>query len=97
MFQHSLNYYPYSSFNKINVTFWRIAIAESGASFLRPLSRPFTIISLKAFKDSMVLNKSLIPCSFEAVDYTAPSIFWRSAKKKKKNSLISRCHYKNSF
>lgn len=48
-----------------NSTFWRIAIAVSGASFRIPLSRPFVTISLRLFNDFIVFINISTPFPFE--------------------------------
>lgn len=58
-----------------------MAMAVSDASFLRPLSRPFTITSLRALKDCMVLNKRSVPL-FPAtlLDPSTLSKLWKYTK-----------------
>jgi len=80
------------------LTFWRIAIAASEASFPIPLSRPFTIISLRAFRDCIVLISSKI-----VRDFSAESKFWKSKQVSRKflckiriNKINQQCWIKTS-
>ena len=43
---------------KIKLTFWRIAMAASGASFRKPLLSSLTIVSLREARECIVLINS---------------------------------------